>query len=91
MTFAGYQNTDDEDAAIIAAAKGAADTNLTNVTVAPEDGQTFGAKDSEGNPQIQEGAAVTSTLTTLKAGNPGASYALAVLNTAKTQLDSKLP
>ena len=91
MTFAGYQNTDDEDAAIISAAKGAAETNLTAVTVAPEDGQTFGAKDSEGNPQIQEGAAVTSTLTTLKAGNPGASYALAVLNTAKTQLDSKLP
>ena len=46
------------------------------MTVAPEDGQTFGAKDSEGNPQIQEGP-VTSTLTTLKAGNPGASYALA--------------
>ena len=91
MTFAGYENTDSEDAAIVSAAKSAAETNLTNVTVAPEDGQTFGAKDSEGNPQIQEGAAVTSTLTTLKAGNPGASYALAVLGTAKTQLDSKLP
>ena len=36
MSFAGYQNTDDEDDAIIAAAKSVADTNLTNVTIHPK-------------------------------------------------------
>lgn len=91
MTFSGYANTESEDAAIVTAAKAAADSEIASVTIAPESSQSFGAKDSEGNPQIEQGAAVTSTINTLKTGNPGASYALAVLGAAKTQLDSKLP
>ena len=91
LAFNGYETTDSELATLVSDAKTSAEASSAAVTVAPEDSQTFGAKDSEGNPQIQEGAAVTSTLTTLKSANSGASYALAVLNAAKTQLDSKLP
>ena len=93
MSFAGYASSTSENDALASAAKSAAETAVAAVTISSADAQTFGAKDSEGNPTIEQGSAVTTAVTNLKTNrsSPAAQYALAVLNTAKTQLDSKLP